>query len=132
MQLVLHSSKTHGEGNHPQKIKISNDTKLCNLSTEEAELCPYQLLRSFGRIRGPYTSDSEPFFVFRGGVPVQPHHMRKCLYTILDNIGKDATLFGMHSFRIGRSNDLAKYGVPVEKIMRLVRWKSNAVYKYFR
>ena len=63
---------------------------------------------------------------------MQPHHMQNCLKGILIELGENPRLFSVHSFQVGRSNDLLKLGLSVETIKKLGRWTSNAVFKYLR
>ena len=82
------------------------------------------------KIRGSYIKDCEQFFVFADKSPVCPHHFRTTLRLLLDRINLDSALYDVHSFRSGRTCDLAKYGYSIDQIKAMGRWKSNAVYKY--
>ena len=138
MLFTLHSSKTHGKGNLPQSVKITSTSTLPKHKVKKEKPsskahCPYHLLKMFGKLRGPYwKKQCEPFFVFADRSPVQPHHARNCLKTVLKKAGYDETQFSFHSFRIGCSNTLLKLGLSVETIKKLGRWRSNAVFKYLR
>ena len=90
------------------------------------------ILRQFLQIRGTYSDQKEPFFVFADKSPVKPQHMRNCLKMILKQSGFDATLYGVHSMRAGRAVDLLKLGLSVETMKKIGRWKSNAVFRYLR
>ena len=50
----------------------------------------------------------------------------------LQQCGIDYHNFSVHSLRAGRACDLLSYGVSVETIKKLGRWKSNAVFKYLK
>ena len=133
IKFTLRSSKTHAQYNNPQVVKISSMTipdRQAQGISEDSKFCLYQLLRIFGRIRGP-CHKGQPFFVFRDGSPVKPNHMSAVLKTILLEAGMNPSNFSVHSFRIGRSSDLLKLGLSVETIKKLGRWKSNAVFRYF-
>ena len=67
-----------------------------------------------------------------GGMPVTPEQVHKTLKLLLCNLGLESTLYGMHSFRIGRTTDLIKFGYSVDEVKLLGRWKSNVIYKYIR
>ena len=134
--LILQTSKTHWKNVKPQMIKISAKGKAyeCYSGGEDAKKlpCPYQLLREYSRMRRPYKSRSEPFFVHADNSPVTNAQVTKCLKTMLKLTNYDETLFGSHSIRIGRTCDLYKLGIPIDVIKKLGRWKSNAVYWYLR
>ena len=130
---LLRSSKTHGKGSKPQLVKISsknNDKLLKKTKGHGSHLCLYTLLRNFIARRPRYHSLSEPFFIFRDYQPLKPVHVRTILKTVLTLANFQSHLFNTHSFRIGRSSDLLKLGVPVNTIKKLGRWKSNIVYNY--
>ena len=127
---ILRSSKTHGKYTKPQMVKIT--TSDFDRKSYNPELCPYQALQDYIDIRPRYMNPTEQFFVFRDYTPVTGLHMRATLHLILKTMGYNETLFNCHSFRMGRSCDLLKYGVPVEVIKRLGRWSSNAVYRYLK
>ena len=132
---ILHSSKTHSEGDPPQSIKISasSDRETHNVSDEKTH-CPFKILRRYMQARKGFIKRSEQFFVFRDRSPVKPTHFRKLLKSILENEGYNDDLYNCHSFRIGRSQDLWELGISLDLIKKLGRWsgKSSAIYKYLR
>ena len=82
---ILHSSKMHWKNSKPQQVKITS-TNMSNgdknkaigrsRTVEERDLpCPYAILRQFLQIRGAYSDQKEPFFVFADKSPVKPQHM---------------------------------------------------------
>ena len=83
-------------------------------------------------VRGGYDSMQEQFFVFRDGSPVTPKHARTVLKIIINNLGLESRLYGMHSFRIGRTTDLVKLNYSIDQIKMMGRWKSNVIFKYIR
>ena len=132
---ILYLSKTHDKSQHPQMVKISsrkqNDpTK--NYRKQELTYCPYNLLRKYIQVRGPYSTKNleEPFFVFSDHSAITPQVMRSVLKCTLKWTGFNETLYDTHSFRIGRTVDLLKLGLSVETIKKIGRWKSNAVFTY--
>ena len=133
---ILRTSKTHGKGSKPQQIKISSkkqETQKMKVITNKKSLpCPYQILREYLTLRGPYTKVEETFFIFADGSAVTPQHMRLCLKTVLHRLGFDESLYSVHSLRIGHSHDLSDLGLSVETIKKLGRWKSNIVFRYLR
>ena len=92
--------------------------------------CPFTLLHSYIDVRGGYSNDKEPFFVFRDNRPVSAVQARKVLKMCLKGCGFDTKVYNTHGFRSGRSIDLYKLGLSVETIKKLGRWSSNAVFKY--
>ena len=94
--------------------------------------CPFQLLKEYIKFRGPRVDDREPFFAMTDKSPLTPQQMRLCLKQALLATGFDASLYGVHSLRIGRTTDLLKLGLSVETIKKLGRWRSNAVFRYLR
>ena len=83
-------------------------------------------------LRGGYKKDSDKLYIFRDGSPVTQTHIRAVLKEALKNLGLNAELYNFTSLCIGRASDLQKFGVSIEKIKRMGRWKSNTVYKYIR
>ena len=132
--IVLYSSKTHGKESRPQRVKISaTDEKLLNKSVQHSKFfCPFKLTRHYMAQRGNYIDDTELLFIFSDGSPLQPHHIRGVLRDLLNQVGLDSSLYDVHSFRIGRTCDLYKYGYSLDQIKSLGRWRSNAVYKYLK
>ena len=132
--MVLYTSKTHGQEGKPQKIKISGVPCTGNTYTGRSDrfFCPFKLVMKYMQLRGPYLNPSEVFFVFKDKSPVKACQFRKILRDMLDSINLDGSLYDVHSFRIGRTCDLAKFGYSIDQIKAMGRWKSNAVYRYLR
>ena len=127
--MVLYSSKTHGSESGPQKIKISvSDT----VKARKGIFCPFHLVARYMSMRGPYSEVEEKFFVYTDNRPVQAYQLRNVLRQLLDSLGLDSALYDVHSFRIGRTCDLEKFGYSVDQIKSMGRWKSNAVYRYLK
>ncbi len=55
---------------------------------------------------------------------------RVLIMLIQENL--DPANFGTHSFRVGRTTDLALEGVSADRIKLLGRWESEAYLKYIR
>ena len=129
--LVLYSSKTHGQESRPQKIKISAvPTKA--VARSNRLFCPFRTVIKYMNFRGPYLDDNEPFFVFKDRLKVKPYQVRTTLRLLLSRLGLDESLYDVHSFRIGRTSDLEKFGYSIDQIKSMGRWKSNAVYRYLK
>ena len=130
--LILYSSKTHGMANRPQKIKITSNRNEKSGHYAHRYFCPFNLMKHYMHIRGGYKDDNEQFFIFRDGSPVLPSHVRKVFKTLIYNLGLEGHLYGMHSFRIGRTTDLIKFGYSIEEIKLMGQWRSNVIFKYIR
>ena len=133
MLFLLHTSKTHGKGNKPQRIKITS-IPLGNKTNKRTveDHCPYEALNIYLQSRPRAKANDEQFFVFRDNTPVQPQHARHILSLMLRRLGLNEKLYNFHSYRIGRSSDLMKMGVSVETIKKIGRWRSNSVFVYLR
>ena len=127
--IVLYSSKTHGRESRPQKVKIS--ALPTNYNTKKL-ICPFKTVIRYMNCRGSYIDEDEQFFIFADRSPVQPQHIRKVLRDLLTNLSLNSLLYDVHSFRIGRTSDLEKFGYSIETIKSMGRWKSNAVYRYLK
>ena len=127
MLLILYSSKTHDKSSRPQKIKITSNGRKGG-----KYFCPFTLMRQYMAIRGNYASEEEQFFTFGDGSPVLPRHPRNILKILINRLGLDSRLYGMHSFHIGRTSDLVKLRYSIDEIKLMGRWKSNVVFKYIR
>ena len=115
----------------PQQIKISADEKW-ETKKKNRHFCPFTITRQYFRLRGQYDHDQDPFFVFKGGIPVTPEQARKTLKLMLQRLNLDSDLYNMHSLRIGCSIDLYRAGCRLPQICLAGRWKSNVVYKYLQ
>ena len=133
IKVVLYTSKTHGKASYPQKIKIqAAENYYSRIVSKNRIFCPFKLVNDYLKARGGYVTPHDNLFVFRDGYLVFPHHVRHTLRTCLDNLGLEGNLYDCHSFRIGRTCDLAKDNVPFQKICSAGCWRSNAVYRYLR
>ena len=112
--LTLYTSKTHGRGSRPQKIKITsvNIKQKCNRRI----FCPVRVVLKFMKLRGPFKNKMEQLFIFRERSPVKPEHFRYMLRILLNRLGLNGDLYDIHSFRSGRTVDLAKYGYSIDQI----------------
>ena len=130
--LISYSSKTHNEGNRPQKIKITSNNEERTGSYRNRHFCPFQLIRNYIKIRPQVKSMQEQFFVFSDNSPVTSTHVRNILKLAISNLGLDDRLYGYHSLRIGRSTDLIKYHYSISEVKLIGRWRSNVIFKYIR
>ena len=128
MMFVLRSSKTHNKSSKPQIIKISGEPK--GKFSRNLHVCPFKLLERYIKIHRTKKYKDEPFFIFRDRSPVLAYHFRSTLKTAIKQLNMDHKRYNTHGFRSGRSVDLLKMGVSIPNIMKLGRWKSNAVFTY--
>ena len=130
--LILYTSKTHNFGDRLQKIKITANREEKLGRYVHRHFCPFKIMKTYLDLRGDYADEQEQFFVYSDKSVVTLEAARKILRAAIGNLNLSAGLYDMHSFRIGRMSDLAKFGYGIEEIKRMGRWKSNAVYKYIR
>ena len=133
MLIILYSSKTHSTAMKPQKIRITSNFEEKSGFYARRNFCPFELVHQYlvARVQ-VWDEDVGQLFIFRDGSPVTPNHARSVLRNCLMNLGLDHTMYGMHSFRVGRTTDLIKYNYSLEEVKRMGRWRSNTVYKYIR
>ena len=133
IKVILYTSKTHGQGSYPQKIKIQAlDQYFSRDARRYRVFCPFLLVHQFLVLRGGFELASENLFLFRDGSKVFPHHVRTILRQCINNLGLDGNLYDCHSFRIGKTCDMFKDNIPFHKILAAGRWHSNAIYRYLR
>ena len=133
IMIVLYSSKTHTTAMRPQKIKITaNDIERADFYRNR-HFCPFELVQRYKYFRGGFDDAIEQFFIFRDRSPVSPDHARTILKQVLESLGLDSSLYGFHSFRVGRTTDLIKSGqYTLEEVKRMGHWRSNIIYNYIR
>ena len=130
LMFILYSSKTHSKSNKPQVIKISGISKVAN--AEKLKYCPFDLMKKYSAIRPEYRSNSEQYFVYGDNSAVTPQLFRKVFKQLLEDNNFDMRLYSCLGIRAGRASDLLEMGVSVKTIHLIGRWKSNAVYSYFK
>ena len=132
--IILYSSKTHSKESNPQKIKIEaiNWTTQQKKHSRKLNFCPFQLTQMYMRHRVGFESDNEQFFVFSDKSPVLPNHLCFVLKSCIKRLDLNDRLYNCHSLRTGRSTDLYSFGIQVDAIKRMGRWKSNAIFKYLK
>ena len=114
---ILYSSKMHSKESLPQRIKITG-VKHLRKESKTKFFCPFMILKQYLSYRGDYESITEPFFIFRNGVPVQQNNVRLVLSKLIKNLWLNPRLYGTHSLRTGRASDLLKLGFTIEEIKR--------------
>ena len=88
------------------------------------------LINQYIQARKLYVNQQEEFFVFSDGSPLLASHLRLLIKRIIGSFNLDASLYSVHSLRIGRCTDLVKSGYPIEVVKRMGRWKTSIIYNY--
>ena len=91
--------------------------------------CPVKALSSFLAVR---PAGEGPLFVDEFNVPVKRSHFSNFLKQCIELAGYPKHLYNTHSFRIGRTTQLAQDNTYESIIKRTGRWKSKAYHKYIR
>ena len=92
--IVLYSSKTHLPGQTPQQIKISANQQYDSNSL----FCPFKSTREYLTMRGNYSSEEEPFFIFSDGSPVKPDNFRSIMRELIKKLNLNPLLYNTQSF----------------------------------
>ena len=83
IMFILWTSKTHGLGAKPQRVKITSSRQIENSPRcrreYTANLCSFHMLHHYLAIRPKYDSVTEQFFVFRDRSPLKPEVVRAIL-----------------------------------------------------
>ena len=134
---VLRSSKTHDVNVEPQLVKIAS-TKMKKFVTKQnntvnvKQFCPYHLIQTYLAARGKYFSLNESFFILPDHSAVKQKSFRITLRKYLALAGFEVEFFSGHSFCMRRALHLLHYGLSVETIKKLGRWRSNSIYAYLK
>ena len=91
--------------------------------------CPVLALREYIDTRG---GQHGPIFINQGGQPVTRKQLSVWLKTAVELTGAPSGRYNTHSFRIGRTTQLAAEGHSDETIRRTGRWKSDAYKGYIQ
>ena len=86
-------------------------------------------LSEYTRFRGSFAG---PFFCFPDGHPVTRQYFANRLKEDLKSLGLDHRFYNTHSFRVGRTSDLALGGASDRQIAIIGRWQSDAFREYIR
>ena len=90
--------------------------------------CPVAALSKYIASRG---HTAGPLYILSGRTLTR-HQFTKMLHQCLNYINQPAPLYNIHSFRIGRTTDMALENIPHSTIQHIGRWKSTAYMKYIR
>lgn len=121
---------------HPPQIKVLfKSSKHCSsqislvLNPQEKGPCPLYALLEYMTFRG---DSAGALFLSSSGSPATRYHFAKMIKKCLSFLSIDPATYNTHSFRIGRTTDLAAAGAPPSIIQSTGRWHSNAYQKYIR
>ena len=122
---------------HTKCLKVKFTTfKHCHLPTPPLILhptrditCPVTAFVTYSVLRG---SSPGPLFRNKNGTPLKRPHLTSTLKQHLQVMGYDPRTYNTHSFRIGKTTDLASQGYSSLQISRIGRWHSNAYQKYIK
>lgn len=98
------------------------------MDTTASPDCPVQAMKQYLQARGDTPG---PLFIHKWRAVNRAAFLdtlQKCLQYL--NISADR--YNTHSFRIGRTTEMAERGVPDHIIQQIGRWKSRAYLKYIR
>ncbi len=118
---LLFTSFKHKSGHCPA-IELAMDTN--NLI-----MCPVLALKTYIALRG---EGQGPLFCWKNGLPVSRTSFSKILKRCLAVVNPQLSGYNTHSFRLGRATQAWEDNMPVEKLVILGRWKSDAFRKYYR
>ena len=107
-----------------------------HLPIDGKHLSPGRALYFLMRVADPVPFDQEPFTpLFRdpatNGI-LTVTSVRDCLRSCMAAIGRDASVYGAHSLRIGGATALAWLRTPGEDIQAAGRWHSDSYMRYIR
>ena len=129
---VLRSSKTHSKRDRPQKVTIRAADRQDLPKKVHTFFCPAKIIAEYIQLRPEIEVNEEQFLIFENGLPLKSSQFRNVLRELLAKLDLDPDIYDTHSFRIGRATDLLKFGMSVENIKKIGRWKSNTVFDYLR
>ena len=89
----------------------------------------YWHLTQYLRLRGDHKG---PLFCYKDKTPVKRSFFINQLQEDLSSLGLDYHKYNCHSFRVGRTSDLALEGASDRQIALIGRWRSDAFREYVR
>jgi site-specific recombinase XerD len=90
--------------------------------------CPVKALHEYLSLRGTAPG---PLYL-NNNRPVTRQQFNKVFQACLNYLNLPIQSYNIHSFRIGRTTDMAEQEVPPSTIQRIGRWNSTAYMKYIR
>ena len=137
---VLHYSTKFNHALRREDIKLSNKLLTVTVRSGKHNVQPmnyeincthrlYWHLTQFLKNRG---SGKGPLFCFQDGKVITRSFFTGRLKEDITALGLDAQDYNSHSFRIGRTSDLAVEGASDRQIALIGRWRSDAFRDYIR
>ena len=123
----LNNSKSFNLKFHSYKHSGATDFTLQVTSTSLTD-CPVANIIQYLTVRGHQPG---PLYHI-SGLPLTRHQFMTTLNQCLKYLRLPEWQFNTHSFRIGRTTDMAAANIPHSTIKHIGRWKSNAFMKYVR
>jgi len=117
------------------KIKLSsykhcNSNKTALILSQTSNLtCPVKAYANYLTVR---PKSSGPAFRHKSGKPITRNQILSSLHQHLTLSGHNKAHYNTHSFRIGKTTDLANKGYTHAQIALIGRWHSNAYTKYIK
>lgn len=93
--------------------------------------CPVKIMKAYISLRrNAGAVDSDPLFVSSNGAVLSRSVFISKLRFVLNYLGFDASLYHIHSFRVGLASCLANANVPDHLIKSMGRWTSDCYTRY--
>lgn len=128
------SHVTFQESSNTFQIKFTSfkhskhQTPVITLSSTSQTDCPVKALREYLTLRG---SAPGPLYI-NSSHTVTRQQFTRVFQSCLRYINHSTHSYNIHSFRIGRTTDMAQQNVPHSTIQQIGRWNSTAFMKYIR
>lgn len=91
--------------------------------------CPVKSFIKYKKLRKTHHG---PAFCYSNGTSITRDQLQTTLHKLLTLSGYNSKLYNTHSFRIGKTTDLAKHGYSYSQIAQIGRWKSTAYLRYIK
>jgi len=132
----MHNIKLVTEHKKPAlKIKLrsyKHSTKTTTpliVTSTSTTCCPVKAFSKYIKLR---SNKPGPAFCHANDHPITRKQLASKLQHHLTMSGHNESNYNTHSFRIGKTTDLAKQGYSYAKIALIGRWNSNAYLKYIK
>lgn len=99
------------------------------LNTTSDNTCPVTAYHRYLKVRTKHVC---PAFSLRNNKPFTRQKLLAVLKHHLTLAGHNPAHYNTHSFRIGKTTDMASRGIPYPKIAMAGRWNSSAYLKYIK
>lgn len=132
--ILTKSQLVYQQHNNSYRLTFSSykhsttDRSTIHVMPTGAAECPVFHLEKYIKARG---NAPGPLFIMHGS-PITRAHFTKVLQDCLKYLQLPARQYNTHSFRIGRTTDMALANTPHSTIQQIGRWKSTAYLKYIR